>query len=125
MITPPGELFGLVLALFDGPVRRGSVGPKIATSGLPSAAAACIGPVSLVTINSHSRSHSTISGSEVSPHKFRQRAGAAREIISPSGWSSAPPRMAKRRSGTSIARRRTSSAKYSAGQRLFDQRAPG
>src|SRR5437867_13336863 len=33
-----------------GPVRRGSVGPNIATTGLPSAAATCIGPVSLVTI---------------------------------------------------------------------------
>jgi hypothetical protein len=82
-----------------GPVRRGSVGPKSAMSGLPSAAAACIGPVSFVTIKSQSRSHSTISGREVSPHKFRHRSGAAREMISPSGRSPASPRMAKRAGG--------------------------
>src|SRR3989304_5021209 len=43
-----------------GPILRGSVGPKIATTGVPTAAARCIGPESLVT-NTVARRRSTAS----------------------------------------------------------------
>jgi hypothetical protein len=93
-----------------GPVRRGSVGPNSATTGVPNAAATCIGPVSLLTISSLSRIHSTISGKERRPVKSRHRAGSARAMTSPSGRSSSPPRMANRNPEFAEASSGTSSA---------------
>ena len=61
---------------------------------LPSAAATCIGPVSLVTINSLERIHSTISGRESWPVRSRH-CRSAWAIRSPRGRSSGPPRTAK------------------------------
>src|SRR5581483_5249776 len=98
---------------------------KSATSGLPSAAATCIGPVSFVIIKSQRRIHSIISGNDVSPHKFKMRFGSAAEIFSPSDLSSALPRIAKRASGNFCASNLTSAEKFSTGQRLLFQRAPG
>ena len=47
-----------VCPLPSGPVRRGSVEPKTATTGTPSNAARCIVPVSLVSSKRHRRNSS-------------------------------------------------------------------
>src|ERR1700722_19679194 len=84
-----------------------------------------MGPGGLVIMRSPRRIHSIISGREVVPHKSRQRAGSALEMISPSNLSSLLPRMAKRVLGNRLASRETSSENLSTGQRLLSQRAPG
>ena len=48
----------IVCPLPSGPVRRGSVEPKTATTGTPSNAARCIVPVSLVSNKLHRRNSS-------------------------------------------------------------------
>src|SRR5947199_8978406 len=48
-----------------GPVNSGEVLPKIATTGVPTAAATCIGPVSLVSRRRQPLSKAQSSGSDV------------------------------------------------------------
>ncbi len=53
-----------------GPVNSGDVLPNGTTTGVPSAAATCIGPVSFVKSTRHSFSNAISSRKEVWPHKF-------------------------------------------------------
>ena len=57
-----------------GPVNSGEVLPNGTTTGVPSAAATCIGPVSLVSRTRHSLSNAQSSRREVLPAKFNGRA---------------------------------------------------
>jgi len=62
-----GEKVSVVL----GPVNSGDVLPKMATTGTSSAAATCIGPVSLVKSTRQSFKSDMSSRKEVWPHKLR------------------------------------------------------
>ena len=89
----------------------------------PSAAATCIGPVSLVIIKSPKRIHSIISGREVAPHRFRQRSGAARPRLRRAGGSAAADD-GKMHGRKLFDEKGNESGKCCAGQRLFSS-APG
>ena len=119
--------WNVLLSGLYGPVRSGSVGPKKPKTGRRSAAAAWIGPESLLMTTSAWRSSSIISPSVVRPHRRNsgKSAGSAAAIASSVGHSPAEPVVAKYRSGL---RRRNASltrAKSSGGNCLLAQRAPG
>ena len=110
---PPGE---------KGPLRAGSVGPKSATTGVPTAQARCSGPVSAATTSRARRASSTYSSSVVGKQRMAAPADAATtrsaRPSSPgpkvtSDWSPRP------RSS------RASSPKRSAGQSLLRPAAAG
>jgi len=97
----------------------------MATTGFPSAAATCIGPVSFEIINSPRRIHSIISGSETFPVKSRQRFGVRLR----NGGACCLVLLAAHDGESELGPRRGELAnhfrKIFTGHRLFNQRAPG
>ena len=83
--APPGN---------PGPVSSGDVLPNGTTTGVPSAAATCIGPVSFVSKTRQSFSNDISSRSEVWPDKLKFVDCGLRiadSICAVNGWSSLPP----------------------------------
>ena len=76
----------------SGPVRSGSLDPKIATIGVPTAAARCIGPVSLVITKSQALSPAASTGSVVRPPRSTPRSPAPAATRAASTASSRPPK---------------------------------
>ena len=77
----------------NGPVARSSVEPKMATSGIPSAAARCMGPESFVTINLHRAMSASNCRKEVSPAAIAGVCFMALAISSARGRSAADPKI--------------------------------
>ncbi len=76
----------------SGPVRRGSVEPKIATVGTPSKEARCMVPVSFVSNKRHLRNSSISCSSVVWPMRLTQESPSARAIVSPTVMSFGVPK---------------------------------
>src|SRR5437870_2352568 len=101
-----------------GPVKAGEVLPKGTTTGVPRAAATCIGPLSLVSRTRQTFRSVISSRKEVCPARFRigQPARAAiswqrpRSFSRPKATQIEPARLAQTF--------RAAAAKFSAGQRL-------
>jgi hypothetical protein len=101
-----------------GPVRTGLVGPNIVTSGRPSAAAMCIGPLSLAMTRSARSSSATSWRNVVRPvTSMPPMSGATVFSYAPPATTVVNPK----RSASGC----RSAAKWAAGQRLVTQFVPG
>ena len=90
-----GKLSQIILALLDkGGVWAGSLEPKIATWGMPRAAAICISPESLLTTPLHRPIRAIASSKEVLPHQlWRLCPRFIWEVMSRARtWSLLPPK---------------------------------
>ena len=76
----------------SGPVRRGSVEPKIATVGTPSKEARCMVPVSFVSNKQHFRNSSISCSSVVWPMRFTHESPSVLPIVSPTVMSFGVPK---------------------------------
>ena len=109
----------------NGPVARSSVEPKMATSGIPSAAARCMGPESFATINLHRAMSASNCRKEVSPAAIVGVCFMELAISSARGRSAADPKISTSAFNAPI-RRSASPAKRSGNQRLAGPKAaPG
>src|SRR5690606_3328136 len=106
-----------------GPFLAGSVGPKIDTMGVPTAAAICSGPVSPETISDARRQIATRSGSDVSgarcatPPDDSMTASAIARSPGPHSTNGTSPRTSLKNDASSPNR-----SEY---HRLLGQAAPG
>ncbi len=102
-----------------GPVSSGEVLPKGTTTGVPSAAATCIGPLSLVSRTRQHLSRVISSRKEVFPARLSVSApGVWRPISSHNLTSLTPPNNNQAQPGMRFETSRTTSANFSSGQRF-------
>src|SRR4051812_27886456 len=107
----------------NGPLRLGSVGPKMLTVGVPTAVAMCNGPVSPDTTSAASRATATMSvivvggASDADPDDAATTSRASASSPGPHNTTGVTPHTSRTNEAIS--------PKRCAGQRLFGHAAPG